>query len=290
MLLRDLATIDADIAASEAKVPNLRKGCEKRIIWAGAVATKTPVSVLYIHGFSATAEEIRPLPDLVAEGLGANIHYTRLNGHGQDGDAMGRATLQAWQDDVAEAIEITQAIGDEIVIIGCSTGCTLATLALAGGAQAKAVVHISPNFGLSHRAVQFLLDMPASRHWSKFIAGKSRSFDPISAAHSAYWTIKYPTAAVHVMADAVRAARHADLSIIKTPALFCYNEKDQVVHPKDTAAVIARWGADVEQINLVQGPNDDDMGHVMVGDIFSPGQTAPLARQILAWVQGLPAS
>lgn len=286
--MRNLTTIEAEIAASEAQVPHLRKGCEKRIIWAGASATKTPVSVLYIHGFSATAEELRPLPDLVAEGLGANIHYTRLNGHGQDGDAMGRATFKAWQDDVVEAIEIAQTIGKEIVIIGCSTGCTLATLALAGGAQAKAVVHISPNFGLRHRAVQFLLDLPASRHWSKFIAGKSRSFEPISAAHTAYWIVKYPTAAVHVMADAVRAARRIDLSQINVPALFCYNAQDQVVHPKNIADVMARWGGDVEKIDIVQTPEDDLMGHVMAGDVFSPGQTAPMARQILAWLHGLP--
>lgn len=289
MLLRDLATIEAEIAASEAQVPNLRKGCEKRIVWSGASATKTPVSVLYIHGFSATAEEIRPLPDLVAEGLGANIHFTRLDGHGQDGDAMGRATFKAWQDDVAEALAIAQTIGDEVVVIGCSTGCTLATLALVEGAQVQAVIHISPNFGLRHRAVQFLLDLPASRHWSKYVAGGSRSFEPISEAHTAYWTVKYPTAAVHVMADAVRAVRHADLSKITTPALFCYNAEDQVVHPKDIAGVMARWGGETAEINLIQGPGDDKMGHVMAGDVFSPGQTVPLTRQILAWLLGLPA-
>jgi len=26
------------------------------------------------------------------------------------------------------------------------------------------------------------------------------------------------------------------------------------------------------------------MGHVMAGDVFSPNQTAPLARRILDWV------
>lgn len=286
--MHNLATIQTEIAASEAQVSSLRKGCEKRIIWAGARATKTPISILFIHGFSATAEELRPLPDLVAEGLGANIHYTRLNGHGQDGDAMGRATLKAWQDDVAEAIAIAQTIGDEVVIMGCSTGCTLATLALAGGAQVRAVVHISPNFGLRHRVVQFLLDLPGSRHWSKFIAGKSRSFPPISEAHSAYWTVKYPTAAVHVMADTVRAARNVDPTKITTPALFCFNAEDQVVDPKEIAKVMARWSGPTKEIRLVQGPTDDKMGHVMAGDIFSPGQTAPLARQVLAWLQGLP--
>ena len=289
MPLRDLATIEATLAAAEAQVPNLRPGCKKRIIWAGASATRTQVSVLYIHGFSATAQELRPLPDLVAKALGANLHFTRLTGHGQDGAAMGQATLADWRRDVAEAIAIAQTLGEEVIIMGCSTGCTLATLALAEGVQVKGMVHISPNFGLRHRVVQTLLDLPASQHWSKYIAGATRRMDPISTAHAAYWTLDVPIAAVHVMADAVRAVRNADLSIIRTPALFCFNETDQVVHPDETRKVMARWGAPTQSVALIQTPQDDAMGHVMAGDIFSPGQTAPLVRQIVAWVVALPA-
>lgn len=286
--MADPATIEARIAASEAQVPGLRAGCAKRILWAGPPATKTQVAVLYIHGFSATGQEIRPLPDLVAEGLGANLFFTRLSGHGQDGAAMGRATFADWQADVAEALDVAQTIGEEVVIIGCSTGCTLATLALAQGAAAKAIIHISPNFGLRNKAVQTLLDLPASRHWSKYLAGKTRRFKPISAAHSAYWTLEYPTTAVHVMADAVRAVRGVDLSRITVPALFCYNAADQVVHPAATEKVMARWGGPVDRIDIIQTPSDDAMGHVMAGDICSPGQTVPLARQISAWLQAVP--
>lgn len=270
-------------------MPNLRAGCEKRIIWAGMPATRTRMAVLYVHGFSATGQELRPLPDLVAQALGANLHFTRLTGHGQDSDAMGQATLSDWRRDVAEAIAIAQTLGEEVIIMGCSTGCTLATLALAEGVQVKAMVHISPNFGLRHRVVQTLLDLPAARHWSEYIAGSTRRMDPISAAHAAYWTLDVPIAAVHVMADAVRAVRKADLSIIRAPALFCLNETDQVVHPDETRKVMARWGAPTRSVALIQTPQDDAMGHVMAGDVFSPGQTAPLARQITAWVQGLSA-
>ena len=229
------------------------------------------------------------MPDLVAQAFRANIHFTRLTGHGQDGDAMGQATLTDWRRDVAEAIVIAETLGDEVIIMGCSTGCTLATLALAEGAEAKAMIHVSPNFGLRHRAVQTLLDLPGSRHWSKYVAGSSRSFEPINNAHAAYWTVKYPTDAVHVMADAVRAVRRADLSLIHTPALFCYNDGDQVVHPEDTRKVIARWGSKADVVSIEQTASDDDMGHVMAGDIFSPGQTTPLAQQIIAWLQDLPA-
>lgn len=275
------------MAAQEAAVPNLRAGCEKRIVWAGQAAEQTNAAVIFLHGFSATGEEVRPLPDLVAKGLGANLFFTRLQGHGQSGDALGQASLTAWQADVAEALTVGHLIGKEVIVIGCSTGCTLASLALAEGARAKAMVHLSPNFGLRHRLVQKLLNLPASRYWGKLVAGRTRSFNARNAAHAAYWTLTYPTSAVHVMADTVRAARQADLGRITTPALFCYNADDQVVHPDDTRRAIARWGAPTQTVMLQQTPQDDPMGHIMAGDIMSPGQTAPLAARILAWYDTL---
>jgi esterase/lipase len=250
-------------------------------------AVQTAIYVLYIHGFSATGEELRPLPDQVAEGLNANIYFTRLTGHGQDSAAMGRASLKAWQRDVTEALAVAQTIGQEVVVIGCSTGCTLATLAFAHGAEAKAMIYISLNFGLRHRAGQGMLDLPHSRRWAKYVAGDKRSFPSKNDAHAAFWTLEYPTEAVHVMSDAMRAARKANFYEITTPALFCFNPEDQVVHPDDTKRVIGRWGAATDTVVLAQTASDDEMGHIMAGDIFSPNQTAPLARRILAWCRAL---
>ncbi|PUB16227.1 alpha/beta hydrolase [Yoonia sediminilitoris] len=268
---------------TEALVPNLRPGCEKRVIWAGAEGQKTRYVLLYVHGFSATGEELRPLPDLVAGHLGANIFFTRLDGHGQDGPAMARATFADWQQDMAEAFDIAAALGDEVVIMGCSTGCTLATLSLAQGRQAAAVVHVSPNYGLTNRAAQMLLDMPYSRVWGKYLVGRERNFDPINAAHAKFWTTRYPTEAVSTMADAVRAVRGADLSTIRVPAFFAFNDADTVVNPVEIRKVIGRWGGDAEALMITPQKGDDPNGHVMAGDIFSPGQTAPLVQQISAW-------
>lgn len=281
----DITTLDAELAASEAQVRGLRPGCHKRVIWADASGVKTQMALLYIHGFSASPEEIRPLPDLVAQSLGANIYFTRLTGHGQDGAAMAQASLADWQRDVSAAVAIAQMIGDEIILMGCSTGCTLATLALAQGVTARTVIHISPNFGLTDRRAQWLLDMPGSQYWGHLLAGSTRSFAPINAAHAANWTTQYPTQAVHPMGQAVRAVRRADLSAVQTPAYFAYNTADQVVRAKDTSAVMDRWGGPVQPDFLVQGPDDDASGHVMAGDVFSPRQTAPLAARIADWLK-----
>ncbi len=283
----DIKDIDSHLAQTEAQVPGLRKGCEKRVIWAQSPGMKAPFTLLYIHGFSASPEELRPLPDLVAQDLGANIHFTRLTGHGQDGPAMATASFADWQRDVAEAVEIAQIIGDEIVLMGCSTGCTMATLALTNGVAAKAAIFISPNFGLRNRIAQMVLDAPAVKHWGKYVAGRTRSFEPISEKHTAYWTTSYPTEAVHPMGEAVRAVRKADLSQVTAPGFFSINEADTVVHPNEARKVAARWGGSVTIDIITPGPGDDPGGHVMAGDVFSPGQTAPLARRISAWLAGL---
>lgn len=81
----------------ESGFDDITPGVEKRVIWQdGFKEQRTPVSILYVHGFSATSEEIRPVPDRLADALGANLVYTRLTGHGRGGDAMAEATVNDW--------------------------------------------------------------------------------------------------------------------------------------------------------------------------------------------------
>lgn len=282
----DLGSLEAHLAAREAEVAGLREGCAKQVVWASG-REKTSVAVVYVHGFSATAAEVRPLPDMVADALGANLYFARLAGHGQDGAAMGRATLAEWEADVVDALEIGAVLGHEVIVIGCSTGCTLLTSALARGAKVKGIVHLSPNFGLRNMLAHAVLQMPGVRTWGPWLVGKERSFEPISEDHIKYWTVKYDTQAVFTMADAVRVALGSPVEQIKTPAYFAYCETDQVVSPKKTKAVMARWGGPLIQDVLVQGPDDDKMGHVMAGDVFSPRQTAGLAARIIDWAKAL---
>ena len=117
----------AYVAKVEAAVPGIRDGLEKEIVWANPmVHAKTPLSIVYIHGFSASKGEVRPLPDDVADLLDANLFYTRLTGHGQDGAAMTQGSVNAWINDYEEALAIGRAIGDKVIVISTSTGGSLA--------------------------------------------------------------------------------------------------------------------------------------------------------------------
>src|SRR5262245_7333243 len=80
---------EAYLASAEAQVKGIRPGLQKEIVWADlATKRKTPLAIVYVHGFSSSKGEVRPLPDKVAAALGANLFFTRLTGHGQDGAAM----------------------------------------------------------------------------------------------------------------------------------------------------------------------------------------------------------
>ena len=131
------AGVDAYFDKVEADIPNLRPAARKRVVWAGGKGERTPLSVVYLHGFSASAEEIRPVPDRVAEALGANLIYTRFKGHGRDGDAMAEARVRDWMADTAEALAAGRAVGEEVLVIATSTGASIATAALVQAGYGK---------------------------------------------------------------------------------------------------------------------------------------------------------
>jgi esterase/lipase len=286
----DLTTLDSDLA--EVVVPHLRDGCAKRVTWADKVGVQTDIAIVFIHGFSASCGELRPLPETVAKALGANLFATRLMGHGQDGAAMGEATLAGWRTDVREAFAIGRSLGKRVLIMGCSTGCTLTALGLTNGdiregPELLGVCFVSPNFGLRHKVSQIVLGLPFSEYWAPYLIGKERKFDVLSDQHAQFWTTVYPTKAVKPMGDALRAVQRANLSKVVTPLFMAVNPDDQVIDPARARDVQLAWGGPAFKLTLVQTPQDDAMGHVMAGDVFSPNQTAPLAAQIVEWAQKL---
>jgi alpha-beta hydrolase superfamily lysophospholipase len=278
--------LDAYLAAEEAKFTDITPGSAKRIVWAGAVGAKTPLAIIYIHGFSATAEEIRPVPDMVAQAVGANLFYTRLAGHGRTGAALGEVTAGDWVEDLAQAMAIGHRLGERVVIISTSTGAPLAMIAATDPALMDGlagVVMISPNLGVK-AAAGMILDMPLARYWGPMVAGVAREFPPKNEGQAAHWTTRYPTVALFPMQALVREGRNLDLSTAKAPALFIFAEKDQVIDPARIPALVEAWGGTTQVEKVVMGPGDDVYSHVLAGDILSPGQTANVAGMIINWV------
>lgn len=283
------ADLDKYLADSERDIPNLRPNVEKRIVWNGAAGDKTEWAVVYLHGYSATSEEVRPVPDMVASSLGANLYFTRLKGHGRDGDAMAEPTGADWIADTAEAMEIGRRIGEKVIVLGTSTGGTLAAIAAADeGLQQNlsGVVLISPNFKIFN-PMAGVLTLPGVRWWGPVVAGETRSFEPRNDMQAQYWTTSYPTVSTVSLAHLVRFTSKLDYEAISTPALFMFSDDDQVVVPETTRGVASRWGGDTTLVTVEMGAGDDESSHVIAGDIVSPGQTDRAVETILEWVKDL---
>ena len=281
--------VDAYLARREAKVANLREGVASRVIWAKKPGAASEVVVVYVHGFSATSEELRPVPDTLAKALRANLFFARLSGHGQDGAALGAARLEDWLADMDEVMEIARALGQKVVLVSCSTGGTLATIKSAEEGfrdRLEGLIFVSPNYGLGHPAAR-ILSWPFVRHWGPVLAGRERRFEVTSPEHAAFWTTRYPTRAVFTMMDAVRAALKTDVSQIRIPALFLYSEGDRVVAPKVTARVAQAWGGPATVRIQHPGAKDDPMQHLIAGEIMSPSMSDKIGGEMIAWAQAL---
>ena len=84
MLDPDLVKLEKSIAESESKA-NLRFDNEARIVWADSLRkVKTPYSIVYLPGFSATWAEGDPIHKQIARHFGCNLYLARTAEHGVD--------------------------------------------------------------------------------------------------------------------------------------------------------------------------------------------------------------
>lgn len=284
----DLSDPAGWLAAREAGFDDITPGAEARIVWAGAEGDVTEIVVLYLHGFSATAEEIRPVPDAVAEAFGANLIFARLPGHGRGSDAMTEPRAGDWLDDTDAMLRLARGIGNQVVVIGTSTGATLASWAATDPAMADdvaAMVMISPNYVLANPA-GVLLEWPSARIWAPWVVGAERRFEPINERHATYWTTSYPTTAAVTLGTLLREARARDYSGISIPALFLFADTDQVVSASAVREFAQRWGGPTTLIPVaVPDEGGDPLNHVIAGDTFSPALTDRVVDDITLWLR-----
>jgi len=285
-LPRDL---DAYLAQTEAVHNSLVPGTEKKIVWAHTPGEQTPLSLVYVHGFSASRQDTAPLAAMIAGRLGANLFCTRLTGHGCGSAAMLDGSVKAWANDMHEAVEVGRRLGRRVVLMGISTGGTLAVWQAAREDQEKiaALVLLSPNFGPADRRTM-ILTWPWGAQLAELLVGKTRSWQPVNEGHGRYWTSSYPVRALLPMMGMVKLVKSLDLRGIKMPTLVVYSPEDKTV---DVPAVIAAFqGIGAEQKKLLALSQVSDPGrHVLAGDILSPSSTVPLADSVVEFLRSVPA-
>ena len=282
----DAAVLEPWLAAAESRFPDIVPGAEKTIVWAHPDRRRTPLAVVYLHGYTATRQEVAPLCDQLAAALGANLFYTRLAGHGRAPAALGEASAEDWLRDAAEALAIGRALGERVVVVGTSTGGTLA-LWLAQRPEAAdiaAQILVSPNLGPRDER-STLLAGPWGYQLQRWLIGEEYRWQPANERQAKYWTWKYPARALVPMMALVKSVRDSPLEDIRVPTLVIHSPKDSVVSPARIEAAYARLGTPVKRIVKVED-SEDRAHHVLAGDILAPSGTAALLAPMLDFVRG----
>lgn len=285
----DLMQLDAWLAQQEAAYPDIRPGTAKGVVWRHGVGQRTPWAVVYLHGFTASRMEVAPLPEQVAQALGANVFYTRLAGNGRTSQAMGEASVQDWLADTLEAVKIGRALGDKVLVIGTSTGGTLGTWLATRpeGQGVAAYVFISPNYGPKNWKSE-LINGPWGQALALHLEGQERGEVTGDPREAQGWTERYATRALFPMMALVKHVRDdTDLSQFRAPVLLFYAEGDQTVEPQKTKEVFARLGSAHKVLEAVAYSQAKGQ-HVLAGDLRDPKATSVMVARIVDWLNELP--
>lgn len=276
--------LDLYLIDSESEFDDITEGTEKKIVWAQEANKKTSISIVSFHGFSATRQELSPLADIIAKSLNANLFYTRLAGHGRGSAGMIQGSVNKWANDANEAIEIGNRIGNKVILIGTSTGSTLATwLALQEeGKDISAIILMSPNYYSAESNIKLVL-LPWGKKIAEAMIGKVRHWEPRNHLHEKYWANDYSTAAILPMVGLVDIVDKADLNNIKVPTLMIYSSKDKVISVPSLKNTFERLGSSNKQLIEFNETEDPDF-HALAGELLSPSSTNDLASQITLFI------
>lgn len=278
--------LEAWIAASEREAATrfgLISGTEKRIR-RFSQQDKSQYAVVYLHGFSATRQETAPLAEYVADALQANLFETRLRGHGRERERLSSVRAEDWLADAIEALTIASRLGEKVVVIGTSTGATLAAAMLGHPAMdaVDTIVMLSPNIAPRDPAAAWLT-RPAGPLLARILAGETRSWQPHNEAQGLYWTTSYPmTAAIEMMRLVDLANRQLPARISQRLLVF-YSKDDEVISP--TAALAAYEATDAPQKAVIEITDPGDPSHhVLAGDVLSASKTRQIAGDIVEFI------
>ncbi len=284
-----LAQIDDYLVAQESQFSDILPGQHKQVVWASDSLTQTEYSIIYIHGFSASLGEMRPVPDRIAEELRANLFYTRLAGHGRPGEAMGDIHVMDWVADLEEALTIGRLTGEKVIVMGTSNGATLSSLIIENPnlqKQVAAFVLTSPNFKVKNSQAD-LAKLAYFDKWGPMLAGEWREWEPSNALHKEFWTNGYPTKSVVPMMRLIDHVERIDFSKAEIPAFFYYAMEDEVSDQNATEEVRAAWSAQTKYMSPSLGENVDPYAHVIAGDALSPANTEEAVRTMLEFIRSL---
>lgn len=225
-----LRNLEASIAEEEATL-NIKPDNESRIVWASdSIRERTEYCLLYLHGFSASWYEGYPAHVEFAKHFGFNTYLPRLASHGLDtADPLIDMTPDHLWESAKEALMVARSLGKKIIIMGTSSGGTLA-LQLADDfpEYIDGLILYSPNIKINNSAA-FLLSKPWGLQLGrKFNGGKYRiTNEDTESKDCQYWYCKYRMEGVVYLQQLVEATMKKEtFAGVNVPVFLGYYYKD----------------------------------------------------------------
>jgi esterase/lipase len=223
------AAIESYIKVKEA-THKVKPDNEARIVWANdSTKAKTPYVIVYLHGFSASQEEGNPVHKNIAKQFGCNMYLARLSEHGIDTiDPLVNMTATSLWESAKEAYAIGKQLGDKVILMGTSTGGTVALELASNFEDVAGLVLYSPNIAINN-PVAFLSNNPWGLQIARMVTGgKENIIKNKPDNYKKYWNDHYRLEAVVELQELLETTMiPSHFNKIKCPLLTLYYFKDE---------------------------------------------------------------
>jgi len=221
--------LEAYVASNEAK-HKVKPDNEARIVWANdSTKAKTPYVIVYLHGFSASQEEGNPVHKNIAKQFGCNMYLARLSEHGIDTtDALMNMTATSLWESAKEAYAIGKQLGDKVILMGTSTGGTVALELASNFEDVAGLVLYSPNIAINNPSA-FLTNNPWGLQIARIVmGGKENVLKNRTDTYKKYWNHQYRLEAVVELQELLETTMiPSHFNKINCPLLTLYYFKDE---------------------------------------------------------------
>lgn len=237
-LTKDLPTVAASVSGLDDYVKNYDAGLklkpdnESRILWANDTAkAQTDYCLLYLHGFSASWYEGYPAHVEFAKHFGCNAYVPRLASHGIDTeDALIDMSPDRLWESAKEALVVARTLGKKVIVMGTSTGGTLALkLAADFPEYVEALYLFSPNIKINN-STAFILSKPWGLQIGRQVIGsKHRTVnEDFDSKDCQYWDCRYRVEAIVFLQQLVEVTMKKEtFAHVTAPVFLGYYYKDE---------------------------------------------------------------
>ncbi|WP_412467335.1 alpha/beta hydrolase [Pedobacter sp. KLB.chiD] len=225
----DLADLDSYVASIES-MHNIKPGNEAEIVWADHLHQQTNYAIVYLHGFSASKTEGNPVHLNLAKALHANLYLARLADHGIDTLApMQYFTADRLWETSKQAYAIGKKLGKKVILVGTSTGGTVALKLAATYPEINSLILMSPNVAINDKNAWLLNNPWGLQIARRVVGGDERKVDDRTVAYKKYWYTNYRLESLVELEEFIeRSMIKKTFQKVKQPVLMLYYYKNEL--------------------------------------------------------------